>query len=89
MEKRAIALISGGLDSALAAKMILDQGIEVIGLHLLHPFLALRPGSFPARRVCEEIGIPLHVVYCGREIIRIVEDPVHGYGAPLPERCRL
>lgn len=83
MEKRAIALISGGLDSVLAAKIVLDQGVEVIGLHILHPFLALRPGSFPARKVCAEIGIPFRVVYRGRELLRIVERPVYGYGANL------
>ena len=29
---KALALISGGLDSILAAKLIKDQGIEVIGI---------------------------------------------------------
>ena len=29
---RALAMISGGLDSILAAKLIKDQGIEVIGI---------------------------------------------------------
>jgi len=36
---RAIALLSGGLDSMLAAKLILDQGIEVIGISFESPFL--------------------------------------------------
>ena len=29
---RALAMVSGGLDSILAAKLIKDQGIEVIGI---------------------------------------------------------
>ena len=29
---RALAMLSGGLDSILAAKLIKDQGIEVIGI---------------------------------------------------------
>ena len=29
---RALAMMSGGLDSTLAAKLIMDQGIEVIGI---------------------------------------------------------
>ena len=31
---RAIALYSGGLDSLLAMKLIINQGIEVIGLNV-------------------------------------------------------
>ena len=34
---RAVGLLSGGLDSALAARLLLDQGIEVVGLHLESP----------------------------------------------------
>ena len=34
MERKCVALISGGLDSALAAKLMLEQGIEVHGLYL-------------------------------------------------------
>lgn len=30
MKKRAIALLSGGLDSTLAVKMMIDQGIDII-----------------------------------------------------------
>jgi tRNA U34 2-thiouridine synthase MnmA/TrmU len=30
--KKAVALMSGGLDSSLAVKLILDQGIEIQGL---------------------------------------------------------
>ncbi len=29
---RALAMVSGGLDSILAAKLIKDQGIDVIGI---------------------------------------------------------
>ena len=91
MEKRAIVLISGGLDSALAAKILQGQGIELIGLHLLHPFLALSPGHFPAREVCREIGIPLKIISRGQEMLRLVENPRFGHGANLNPciDCRL
>lgn len=36
---RALAMISGGLDSTLAAKLIKDQGIEVIGICFRSYFL--------------------------------------------------
>ena len=32
-QRRAVALISGGLDSMLAAKVIIDQGIQVEGVN--------------------------------------------------------
>ncbi|HBO69797.1 MAG TPA: hypothetical protein DD658_06550, partial [Deltaproteobacteria bacterium] len=36
--KRAVILLSGGLDSTLAAKMMLDQGIELHAIHFTSPF---------------------------------------------------
>lgn len=35
---RAVALLSGGLDSTLAVKLILDQGIDVTALKFTSPF---------------------------------------------------
>ncbi len=40
---KAIALLSGGLDSALAVKIILEQGIEVIGVKFTSPFCNCDP----------------------------------------------
>ncbi len=34
----AIGLLSGGLDSSLAVKLVMDQGIEVVALKLTSPF---------------------------------------------------
>ncbi|MGB6976480.1 MAG: tRNA (5-methylaminomethyl-2-thiouridylate)-methyltransferase, partial [Gammaproteobacteria bacterium] len=36
--RKAVALISGGLDSMLAAKMMLEQGIHVEGLNFFTGF---------------------------------------------------
>ena len=35
---KALALFSGGLDSILACRVIMDQGIEVKALHFITPF---------------------------------------------------
>ena len=32
-QRKAVALISGGLDSMLAAKVIIDQGVHVEGIN--------------------------------------------------------
>ena len=40
MNKKAIVLMSGGLDSSIVLKVILDQGIEAMGLKFNSPFFA-------------------------------------------------
>ena len=37
-QKKAVALISGGLDSLLAARLMLDQGIHVEGINFYTGF---------------------------------------------------
>ncbi len=77
MERRkAIALLSGGLDSALSVKLILDQGIEVIGLFLKSPFGC--PTN--AQRVADHLRIPLKIVDKGAAYIDLVQNPQFGYG---------
>jgi len=59
MKPKAIALLSGGLDSTLAVKLILDQGIEVEALNFVTPFCTCnRQGRCEAKHVAEEFGIP-------------------------------
>ena len=76
MSVRALGLISGGLDSALAAKLLIDQGIEVIGLHLESP-TACRSD---VREVASELGIELEVRAKGEEYLKLLRHPRWGYG---------
>jgi len=51
---RALALLSGGLDSTLAVKLILDQGIDVVAMNFASPFCLCGRGGcgavdFPER----------------------------------------
>ena len=73
---RALAMISGGLDSILAAKLISDQGIEVIGICFKSYFF----GEENAKRMCEQIGIRLEVIDFSKEHFEMVKDPKHGRG---------
>jgi hypothetical protein len=73
---RALALVSGGLDSALAARLMLDQGIEVVGLHLESP-TACRSD---VREVARELGIALEVRQKGEAYLQILRHPRFGYG---------
>lgn len=77
--RKAIALLSGGLDSALAAKMVKDQGIEVVGLHLLSPFGCLEE----VEKVAEELGVRLLLKEKGEAFLNLVENPKYGYGSAI------
>lgn len=73
---RALAMVSGGLDSILAAKLIKEQGIEVIGICFKSHFF----NEENAKRMTEQIGIPLKVVDFSKEHFNMVKHPKHGYG---------
>ncbi|MGC8893155.1 MAG: hypothetical protein ACP5P6_11240 [Candidatus Saccharicenans sp.] len=73
---RAILLLSGGLDSVLAGKILEEQGIEIVGL----TFTSLFFGSREARKASEEQGWPLVLVDITEEEIQILEKPKYGYG---------
>jgi len=81
MNKRAVALISCGLDSLLAAKIAKDQGAEIAGLHFEHCFLPEHKSTL--KRVSEEIGISIAVRNVSNEIIALLENPAHGFGANI------
>lgn len=76
---RAIGLISGGLDSLIAAKLIQEQGIEVVGMTFSTPFWDCRKALIMG----EKAGIPMKVVNIEDEHFAIVKNPVHGYGSNL------
>ena len=92
---RAAALISGGLDSMLAAKIVLDQGIEVEGINFFTGFCVeghthairskdrARAKRNNALWVAEQLGIKLHICDVVEEYKEIVLNPKHGYGANL------
>ena len=93
--KKAIALISGGLDSMLAARTIQAQGIHVEGINFYTGFCieahthAIRnrePTKLKRHNalwVAEQLGIKLHIIDIIQEYKSIVLNPKHGYGAHL------
>ena len=76
---RALGLLSGGLDSLLAARLIRDQGVEVQGLAFESSFFTAER----ARRAAAAAGVPLRVVDFTRDILELVDHPPHGFGAGL------
>lgn len=73
---RALAMISGGLDSILAAKLIKEQGIEVIGICFRSYFF----NEENAKRMTAQIGIRLEVIDFSKEHFEMVKNPRHGWG---------
>lgn len=85
-KRKAIALLSGGLDSRLAVKMMLDQGIEVEAVNFVTVFCTCTAKSScksEARKAAEQYGIPLKVLNATDEILEAVRNPKHGYGRGL------
>lgn len=78
---RAIALISGGLDSALAARVVAEQGVAIIGLKFTSPFCTCdQGGKCYAKSVGLELGIPLRTISKGKDYLDIIRNPKFGYG---------
>ena len=79
---KAVALISGGLDSALAAKIVMEQGVEVYGFTVVHIFsesIKTAKSSY-AERSADELGITLHSHKASQDFLNIVKHPKYGYG---------
>jgi tRNA-specific 2-thiouridylase len=82
---KALALISGGLDSILAAKAIKDLGIDVIGVYFKTPFCLRKKKNITtptelAHELSQNAGIELKIVELNDDFLEIVRHPQHGYG---------
>ncbi|MCP4650724.1 MAG: tRNA 4-thiouridine(8) synthase ThiI [PVC group bacterium] len=76
---RAIGLLSGGLDSILAIKVVQQQGIEVTGLSFVTPFF----NANAAQKAADQLGVPLIIKDITAEHFKIVKNPPHGYGKTM------
>lgn len=73
----AIVLFSGGLDSLIAARLLQEQSIDVIGLHIVTPFHNV---ADVARKHAAMIGIEMVVTTFGNDYLPIIQEPQWGYG---------
>src|ERR687894_2979974 len=83
---KAVALLSGGLDSSLAVRMMLDQGVEVEAIAIKTPFCDFDCGKGCGHRVKQvsvDLGIPLKTVYFGTEYLKMLRKPKYGYGSGM------
>ena len=94
-QRKAVSLISGGLDSLLATKIIIDQGIHVEGINFYTGFCveghthAIRKKDKQKEKrnnalwVAEQLGIKLHIIDVIDEYKDVLLNPKHGYGQNL------
>jgi len=92
-EIKAVALLSGGLDSTLAVKLVQEQGVQVYALHFYTGFciteqkrrlgLKKEDGSHymnPALKAALQLKVPLEIVDISEEYFNVVLNPKYGYG---------
>ena len=81
---RALALLSGGLDSSLAIRLVLDQGVEVIAVKFTSPFCRCDSGGIcHAAEIAKEMKIDLITVPKGEDYLELVRSPRFGYGSAM------
>jgi tRNA U34 2-thiouridine synthase MnmA/TrmU len=94
-QRKAVSLISGGLDSLLATKVVMDQGVHVEGINFYtgfcvegHTHAIRRKDRDKQKRnnalwVAEQLGIKLHIIDVIEEYKSVLINPEHGYGANM------
>jgi len=78
---KALALFSGGLDSTLAMKVIIDQGIEVIAIHVDTGFGSVGDRVEYMKRMCDHIGAKFEILDLKDKYLdEVLFEPKYGYG---------
>lgn len=78
---KAVALFSGGLDSTLAMKLIIDQGIKVLAVNINTGFGSTKDRLEHMQNMCDQVGAELKIVDIQSEYLQdVLFDPKHGYG---------
>ena len=87
----ALGLISGGLDSTLAAALLLKQGIQVTGLNFYTGFCTLEHRrrmknadkeklENPALKTEKKVMFPVELIDISKDYLELVTHPRYGYG---------
>ncbi len=93
---RAVGLMSGGLDSTLAASLVASQGVEVLGVNFStglcktdHKRLVPRNVDDPkklrneALRAGADLDLPVEIIDISRDYLPVILHPKHGYGSQV------
>ena len=81
---RCVGLMSGGLDSILATRHMLEQGLEVHCINFRSPFCtctAKTASCSAAESAVRQVGdVPLHVEVVGDDYLEVIKHPIRGRG---------
>ncbi len=77
---KAVALLSGGLDSIIAALTIKNSGIRVYGITFSSPFFG---NKNLIKKISRRFKIPVKFVDVGNDYIKLIKKPKYGYGKNL------
>ncbi|MBW2990583.1 hypothetical protein KY348_02665 [Candidatus Woesearchaeota archaeon] len=80
---KAVGLFSGGLDSALAIKLVQEQGIDVVALNFLSPFCTCVGTGCSIAGLAKKLGVKIKLMNKGKDYLKIIRHPKHGYGKNL------
>ena len=89
---RAVGMLSGGLDSILAARVMLEQGIEVTPLHIRTGLTYARrnrligpgPTQLPKPgQAARMLGLDLVSIEAFESYLPVILEPEHGYGSAM------
>ncbi|MBM3253148.1 MAG: hypothetical protein FJZ16_02705 [Candidatus Omnitrophica bacterium] len=83
MKARAIALLSGGLDSTLACYLIKKQNIELEAVNFVTIFCTCTSkdsSCLASQRAADQLGIKLKVFNISEEYLEVIREPKYGYG---------
>jgi tRNA U34 2-thiouridine synthase MnmA/TrmU len=84
LNNKALALLSGGLDSTLAIRVIQEQGVDVSALNFMTPFCNCtnkgKGCKSEAARVAKELDVPIRILNKGKDYLEVVRNPKFGYG---------
>ncbi|MCJ7763277.1 7-cyano-7-deazaguanine synthase, partial [Candidatus Bathyarchaeota archaeon] len=70
---KALSLFSGGLDSILATRLILNQGIDVETINFANLFCSCKEeNKCGAAEAAKQLGVPLKIINVGNDYLRMV-----------------
>lgn len=86
MNRKGLVLLSGGLDSILAAKILLEQGVELEAVNFKTSFnsSSRKCQKSISQKASDQLGISLGTVdITTEEYLDVIKNPEHGYGSSM------
>lgn len=80
---KALSLFSGGLDSILATRVVMEQGVEVEAIQFVSPFFnydVLRDVDAHKEKMRRRYGIEVYVEDISEPYLQLLHNPEHGFG---------